>query len=66
VPHPPKVLDDERPIGAEIAVEALDVLLRGLGSMIAAGSPGARCRTAKTNTETPKSTGIASNRRRRA
>ena len=32
MPDPPKVLDDERLIESEIAVEALDVLLRGLGA----------------------------------
>jgi hypothetical protein len=32
VPHPPEVLHDERLIESEIAVEALDVLLRGLGT----------------------------------
>src|SRR5580765_2271279 len=32
VPHPPKVLDDEWLIESEIAVEALDILLGGLGA----------------------------------
>jgi hypothetical protein len=34
-------------------------------SMISAGSPGERCRTRKTTTETPSRTGASRNRRRR-